>query len=219
MNMRARVIIVLLILGAASIAVARADRHEETPLRMSFALFPMQLGEWQGVQHPPFSDRVLEVLGLDDYLTRLYVIPDKARVDLYIGYWRSQQQGGAIHSPQNCLPGAGWEPVSQRTLSFADPRSPSAPALNVNRYVIRKGLDRQLVLYWYQSRGRVVGSEYWSKIYLVLDAARYNRTDAALVRLVVPVVGQSADAEAQAERQAIEFATVLLPALSTYLPN
>jgi EpsI family protein len=201
------------------VSVARANRAEEVPIRISLSLFPMQLGEWQGVQRPPFTQRVLEVLGLNDYLTRYYYNRSRDVVDIYIGYWQSQQQGGAIHSPQNCLPGSGWEPVSQGILTFPDPRTPGAPALNVNRYMIRQGADRQLVLYWYQSRGRIVGSEYWSKIYLVLDAARYNRTDAALVRLVVPIADGSAEAEARAESQAILFANAMLPALSAFLPN
>ena len=219
MSSRTRVIVVLAVLAAATVSVARANRAEEVPLRMSFSLFPMQLGEWQGVQRPPFTDRVLEVLGLDDYLTRYYYNANRETVDLYIGYWKSQQQGGAIHSPQNCLPGSGWEPVSQSILSFPDPRTSGAPPLQVNRYVIRKGIERQLVLYWYQSRGRIVGSEYWSKIYLVLDAARYNRTDAALVRLVVPVANGSPEAEARAESQAIGFANAILPQLGSFLPN
>jgi EpsI family protein len=219
MSSRTRVIVVLAILAMATISVARANRAEEVPLRNSFSLFPMQLGVWQGVQRPPFEDRVLAVLGLDDYLTRYYYNRSRDVVDLYIGYWRSQQQGGAIHSPPNCLPGSGWEPVSQGTLTFPDPRTPGAPALSVNRYLIRKGAERQLVLYWYQSRGRIVGSEYWSKIYLVLDAARYNRTDAALVRLVVPVTDGSPEAEARAESQAIGFANEILPALGAFLPN
>lgn len=219
MSSRTRVIVVLAVLAAATVSVARANRAEEVPLRMSFSLFPLQLGDWQGVQRPPFTDRVLEVLGLDDYLTRYYYNANRETVDLYIGYWQSQQQGGAIHSPQNCLPGSGWEPVSQGILTFPDPRSAGAPPLEVNRYVIRKGAERQLVLYWYQSRGRIVGSEYWSKIYLVLDAARYNRTDAALVRLVVPVADGSPEAEAHAESQAIAFANAILPQLGAFLPN
>jgi len=219
MSSRTRVIVVLAILAAATVSVARANRAEEVPLRISFSMFPMQLGEWEGVQRPPFNDRVLAVLGLDDYLTRYYYNRSRDVIDLYIGYWRSQQQGGAIHSPQNCLPGSGWEPVSQGILTFPDPRTPGAPALSVNRYLIRKGAERQLVLYWYQSRGRIVGSEYWSKIYLVLDAARYNRTDAALVRLVVPVTDGSPEAEARAESQAIAFANEILPALGAFLPN
>jgi EpsI family protein len=216
---RTRVIIVVLCLLAASIAVARADRHEDVPLRMSFSLFPMQLGDWRGVQLPPFSDQVLAVLGLDDYLTRNYVRPDRTFANLYIGYWKSQRQGDTMHSPQNCLPGAGWEPASQSHLTFPDPRNPGAPPLTVNRFVIQKGLERQLVLYWYQGRGRVVGNEYMSKIYLVLDAARYNRTDAAIVRVVVPVAGTTAEAEAAAERSALDFVAELMTPLGKFLPD
>lgn len=222
MNLRTRVILVIACLLAAYVPVARADRAEEIPLRMSFALFPMQLGEWQGTQRPALSDQVLKVLGLDDYLTRVYArgaAKQPAVADLYVGYWRSQRQGDTMHSPQNCMPGAGWEPVSQKLLTFPDPRQPAGPPLAVNRFVIQKGLDKQLVLYWYQGRGRIIGSEYWSKIYLVLDAARYNRTDAALVRVTVPVAGTTPEAEAEAESQALAFAKELLPALSKFLPS
>jgi len=217
--MRTRVVIVTICLLAAAIAVARADRSEDTPLRMSFSLFPMQLGEWQGIQRPPFDDKVLKVLGLDDYLTRLYRGPNRTSADLYVGYWKSQRQGDTMHSPQNCLPGSGWEPVSQSSLTLPDPRAPGAKPLTVNRIVIERGLDRQLVLYWYQGRGRVIGSEYWSKFYLVLDAARYNRTDAALVRIVVPIAGSTPEAEAAAQTGAVAFANELLPALSKFLPD
>lgn len=217
--MKVRVTIVVVTLLAASLAVARADRAEEIPLRTPFSLFPMQLGSWRGVQLPPFSDQVLAVLGLDDYITRDYVRDDRTAANLYVGYWKSQRQGDTMHSPQNCLPGAGWVPASQSLLTFPDPRSPSGPPLTVNRFVIRKGLERQLVLYWYQGRGRIVGSEYMSKIYLVLDAARYNRTDAALVRVVVRVDGTTADAEAAAERNVLDFTNQLLLTLGTFLPD
>jgi EpsI family protein len=216
--MRIRVIVVMACLLATSIAVARADRPEETPLRMSFSLFPLQLGEWQGTQRPPFNDRVLAVLGLDDYLTRLYE-RNGAFADLYVGYWKSQRQGDTMHSPQNCLPAAGWEPVSQSMLTIPDPRNANAKPMTVNRYVIQKGLERQLVLYWYQGRGRIVGSEYWSKVYLVMDAARYNRTDAAIVRIVVSLNGTSAEAEAAGEKNAVAFVHELMPALSNFLPD
>lgn len=216
--MRTRVVIVLLVLLAAGVAVARADRSEETPLRMSFSLFPMQLGQWQGRQNPPFSDRVLEVLGLDDYLSRGYFKGTRAYADLYVGYWSSQRQGDTMHSPQNCLPAAGWEPVKQSLLTIPDPRNPSAQ-ITVNRYLIQKGLDRQLVLYWYQGRGRIIGSEYWSKIYLVIDAARLNRTDAAIVRVVVPVLGPTTDDEAAAEQDAIDFVNAFMPQLGQFLPD
>ena len=215
----ARVIVVAGLLLVAWVPVIRADRAEDTPLRMSFALFPMQLGEWRGIQRPPLTDKILAVLGLDDYISRFYVLPNNQGADLYVGYWRSQRQGDTMHSPQNCLPGAGWEPLSQGLLSFKDPRDPSGAELSVNRILIQKGLDRQLVLYWYQGRGRIIGSEYWSKIYLVLDAARLNRTDAAIVRIVVPVSGSTPEAEANAEKTALGFVNELLPALSKFLPD
>ena len=217
--MRIRVLIIVGCLLVAAVGVARADRNEEIPLRMSFSLFPMELDGWRGIQYAPLADNILAVLGLDDYITRAYVRADRTYADLYVGYWKSQRQGDAIHSPQNCLPGAGWEPVSQSMLTFADPRNPAGPPLTVNRFLIQKGLVRQLVLYWYQSRGRVVGNEYWSKFYLVLDAARYNRTDAALVRVMVKLDGASSEAETAAERSALQFVNALMPALTDFLPN
>jgi EpsI family protein len=217
-NMRTRVIVVIACLAAASIAVARADRPEQTPLRMSFALFPTELAGWQGVQRP-FSQQILDVLGLDDYLSRDYVRADRTAVNVYVGYWKSQRQGDTMHSPQNCLPGSGWEPVSQGLAVLRDPRNPDGPPISVNRYVVQKGLDKQLVLYWYQSRGRVVASEYWSKIYLVMDAAKYNRTDAALVRVITRVPGTTPAAETSAEQVAVQFAGALLPELTKFLPE
>ncbi len=216
--MRTRVIITVAVLLGAAVAVARADRYEEPPPRLTFSQFPMQLGEWQGLQQPPFTARVLEVLGLDDYLTRAYQ-RDRTWIDLYVGYWQSQRQGDTMHSPQNCLPAAGWEPVSQSLLTFPDPRNPAAPPLTVNRYVIEKGMDRELVLYWYQGRGRVIGSELWSKLYLMWDAARLNRTDAAIVRVTLRLNSASQASEAAAEKSALAFIGQLMPALNQFLPN
>jgi EpsI family protein len=217
--MRLRIIVVSIVLALAAIAVARAERPEETPLRQPFATFPMQLGDWQGAPRPPLTPRVLEVLGLDDYMTRLYRRGDREFADLYVGYWKSQRQGDAMHSPQNCLPAAGWEPVSQSLLTMPDPRNASAPPLSVNRYVIEKGLDRQLVLYWYQGRGRVIGSEYVSKFFLMWDAAWKSRTDAAIVRIVVPVNGRTKGDEDKAEQTAVAFVNAMMPALNNFLPD
>jgi EpsI family protein len=121
-----------------------------------------------------------------------------------------------MHSPLNCLPGAGWSPVSFRRMDIDVPANGSVERrINVNRYVIEKGVDRQLVLYWYQAHGRVVASEYWGKFYLVLDAIRTNRTDGALVRIVAPIRSSEDDAEAQA----VAFAQALFPLLGKYLPS
>jgi EpsI family protein len=178
----------------------------------------MELGEWRGAQQPPLPHDILAVLGVDDYLTRAYFTPAKAGVGLYVGYYGSQRQGDTMHSPLNCLPGAGWQPVSQTTMPVSVPAGADAAAgertIVVNRYMIEKGLDRQLVLYWYQSHGRVVASEYWGKFYLIRDAVRLNRTDGALVRVIVPVTGD----EQAAETHAVQFIKVLFPTLGGYLP-
>ena len=142
---RAIVLFVTLLCGAA--AVVRANRPEQAPARVSFAEFPTQLGGWSGQQLPPIEDKVLAVLGVDDYLNRAYYGPERSAAGLYIGYYKSQRQGDSIHSPQNCLPGAGWEPLAQGLLTIAAPAAAATASISVNRYVIQKGVDRQLVLY------------------------------------------------------------------------
>jgi EpsI family protein len=120
----------------------------------------------------------------------------------------------------NCLPGAGWEPLSRSSIKIpVTVREGTTTEIDANRYVIQKGLDRQVVLYWYQSHGRAVASEYWSKFYLIRDAVRLNRTDAALVRVIVPIQANREGAEADAETQATEFVRSMFPVLSNYLPS
>ena len=217
--MTARVIVLLVLLVAASGLVARADRQENVPLRKSFAAFPTAIGSWTGARQPPLDDEIVAILGVDDYVTRVYRQPGGPGVGLYVGYWESQRQGDSIHSPQNCLPGAGWAPVSRTELRI--PRPDAAPGEDavVNRYVIQKGLDRQLVLYWYQSHGRIIASEYWGKIALVTDAVRLNRTDAAVIRVMTPIVDGGAEAELAAEQSATTFVSGLLPLLDEFLPR
>jgi len=214
---RALVLFVTLLCGAA--AVVRANRPEQAPPRVSFERFPSQLGGWSGQQLPAMEDRILAILGVDDYLNRVYYGPDRSAAGLYIGYYKSQRQGDAIHSPQNCLPGAGWEPTQKGLLTISTVAAGVPAAIAVNRYVIQKGADRQLVLYWYQSHGRVVASEYWSKFYLVRDAVRMNRTDAALVRVIVPIASNDDDGVGQAEARAVDFVKKLYPTLPDYLPS
>ncbi|HXW06867.1 MAG TPA: EpsI family protein [Vicinamibacterales bacterium] len=133
-----------------------------------------------------------------------------APVSVYIGYYHSQRQGDAIHSPQNCLPGAGWRAVGSGLATV----TANGAAVRVNEYVIAKGLERQVVLYWYQGRGRVVANEYTNKALLMLDAARLGRTNGGLVRLIAPVL-TTVDA---ARTGLTDFAAALLPHLGDYLP-
>ncbi|MBS1819458.1 MAG: EpsI family protein [Acidobacteria bacterium] len=223
-----RMLVLVMCFAAGVGLLARADRPEPVPVRSSFNQFPMQLGEWNGVQDPPFPKEILAILGVDDYMARAYFRPNREGVGVYVGYYGSQRQGDTMHSPQNCLPGAGWEPVSNTLFTIQVPDSAAAAAqtrpIEVNRYLIRKGLDRQLVLYWYQSHGRVVASEYWSKFYLIRDAVQLNRTDGALVRVIAPIAGNSnsdvaAEGERHAEELAVQFVQDLFPALNGYLPQ
>jgi EpsI family protein len=135
---------------------------------------------------------------------------DAPPVALYVGYYASQRQGDTIHSPQNCLPGAGWRPVSaERTTVDLGGRT-----IPVNRFIIQKGLDRQAVFYWYQGRSRVVANEFANKAWLMLDAARLRRTDGGLVRAITPVASTPDAAFATLTT----FSTALFPHLSSRLP-
>lgn len=208
-------------LTVASVAIARADRSEPAPARTQLSEFPQMIDGWRGVQEPPFEPSILRVLGVDDYLTRAYFTPSRTGVGLYIGYYKSQRQGDTMHSPLNCLPGSGWEPLSQGMTDVEVVRaSGAAPSpITINRYVVQKGLERQMVLYWYQAHGRVVASEYWGKFYLIRDAVRLNRTDGALVRITTPILGDGASDEARAEQLGKSFVQTIFPRLTPFLPE
>ena len=213
-----RAAVLCVVLAATTVFLANARKSEMPVARSTFATFPMQIGKWRAVVDPPMDADVLKVLGVDDYLSRAYYQPNGAGVGLYLGFYNSQRQGDTIHSPMNCLPGAGWEPISEGELHIANVDG-AGRNITVNRYVIQKGLDRNLVLYWYQGRGRVVANEYWSKAFLIRDAIMVNRTDGSLVRVVVPFDARDERNLALAEARAEEFVRVIFPTLGTYLPD
>jgi EpsI family protein len=209
---RIAILSVCLLLGAAYVAVA--SKTERVPPREPLSDFPFLVGDWRGQHAPDFDDEILSVLGVDEYVNRVYTKAGGAPVGLYIGYYQSQRQGDTIHSPMNCLPGSGWEPVSRSYIDIPI-GSGSSPTINVNRYLIRKGLDEQVVLYWYQSHGRAIANEYRSKILMVYDAVRLNRTDAALVRVISPKIGNESDSESRG----IDFVRAIYPLLGKYIPS
>lgn len=213
-----RAAVLCLMMGATTVFLANARRSEMPVTRTTFASFPMTLANWHAKVDPPLSEDILKVLGVDDYLSRAYYRQDGAAVGLYMGFYGSQRQGDTIHSPLNCLPGAGWEPVSQGRLTIANVDG-GGRDITVNRYIVQKGLDRQLVLYWYQSHGRVVASEYTSKLMLINDAIRLNRTDGSLVRVIAPIPVSADDNGVAAQQLAESFVRVLFPQLPAYLPN
>jgi EpsI family protein len=192
-----------------------AHRHPEAaPVRRPLAEFPKELGGWKGKDFPLQED-VLKVLGAGDVLARLYTNSSTVPpIDLFIAYFPSQRTGETMHSPQNCLPGTGWAPLEH---SFRELNRPGGGRIVVNRYLIAKGLDRDMVLYWYQSHGRVVASEYWAKFYLVADSIRSGRSDGSLIRVITPV-GRNEDIK-EAEARAAAFAEGILPLLDNHIPQ
>lgn len=216
-----RAMIVSGFLIAGAVCLTFASKSERVPIRRSLAELPMRIGIWKAERSTELDQATLRILGVDDYTNRIYLGQAGATIGLYIGYYVSQREGDTIHSPLNCLPGAGWNPVRKDILNVPiEAGAGSQPAeIGINRIVIQKGLDKQVVLYWYQSQGRVIASEYWGKIFTVVDAIRSNRTDAALVRVISPVNGMEQVAEMEAEQNAITFVKALFPLLSQYLPD
>jgi EpsI family protein len=211
MLIRAAVVSALVL--TAGIYGTRVAGSERPVSRDSLGSLTRQLGSWQSMADTPLDDEVLRVLGVDDYVNRVYNRAGAPPVNLYIGYYASQRQGDTIHSPQNCLPGAGWQAVDSGRTSI----DVAGSQISVNRYVIEKGIDRQVVLYWYQGRGRVVANEYANKLWLMVDAARLHRTNGALVRVIAPVTAAAGGMSA-ANAATREFTRELYPHLSGYLP-
>jgi EpsI family protein len=203
---------IALFLGATA-GTAYLSHGEATPPAKALSEFPSQVDGFQAAVDWPLDQKTIDLLGVTDYLNRGYVSLTQGPVGLYIGYFRSQRTGASIHSPKNCLPGAGWTPLqaSVYELPLADGRK-----VPVNLYIVRKDLDEELVMYWYQAHGRIVASEYWGKFYLIFDAMRLNRTDAALVRITAPI--QRGD-EAQARARAIAFAQQITGDVDQIIPK
>jgi EpsI family protein len=172
---------------------------------------PYTLGPWSGEEHP-LQERIVQAVSVSDYTNRLYSEPQAPPVQLYIGYYVSQRTGDTIHSPKNCLPGAGWDPVRS---GYAAVRLGSGQQILVNEYVIQQDQKLQMVFYWYQGRGRVVASEYAGKLWMVTDAILRNRTDGALVRLITPLN----DGEERARARLVGFTQVLFPYLDELIPK
>ncbi len=203
--------VVLLIAAAAFL---HAHKHGEViPQFEKFSNFPINLAQWEG-RDVPMDPRVLEVLGPGEFMSRVYVTNQQPWMDFFIAYFPSQSTGDAIHSPKNCLPGAGWAPTES---GFREIDLNGVGKITVNRYVIARGNQRNLVYYWYQSHGRSIASEYWAKIWLVADSIKMNRTDAALVRIITPV-GPGEDL-AVADKRVLDFAQLVGPNVNRFIPK
>jgi EpsI family protein len=203
------------LIALTAILLQARSRNEVIPPHLPLASFPSRLSDWDSSEIVQ-DKKTLEVLGPGDFLERVYQDPAQKLpyVDVFLAYFPSQRAGETPHSPQHCLPGSGWNPEEnvRITLSLAGHRP--FPA---NRYVITKGDQRRLVLYWFWAHDRGVASEYWAKFYLVADAIRMNRSDGSLVRLVTPMFpGESPDA---AQQRISPFTSGVVALLDNYIPR
>jgi EpsI family protein len=204
----------ILLAGTALFLQAR-NRDEVVPPRENFASFPHRFGTWVG-RDVNIEPDVLQTLGPGDFLTREYrdIAVDDASVDLFVAYFPSQRTGDTLHSPKNCLPGAGWQPLKSSKIKIA---LPGREPFLVNRYLIAKGAQRGLALYWYWAHGRAVTSEYWAKFYLVEDSIRLNRSDGSMIRVATEL--EQHETAADAQRRLLSLLNAVFPAIETYIPR
>jgi exosortase D (VPLPA-CTERM-specific) len=187
--------------------------EEIPPSRLTFSAFPMNVGAWAGRSYP-MEEEYVKALRFDDYLLADYRGPGGSPINFYVAYYQSQRKGQSAHSPRTCIPGGGWEIT---TLEEKKIGPQADDPLTVNRAVIQKGTDKQVVYYWFQQRGRILTNEYLVKFYLFWDALVKNRTDGALVRLTAPV--PKGGGESDVDGRLVEFAREVNPLLARYIPH
>ena len=203
--------VLTVVLAAQAFLFYSASHGESTPLAMPLSAFPTNFGNWSMIQEGVVEKETLDVLRADDTLTREYANPNGA-VNLFIAYFKTQRTGQSPHSPKNCLPGSGWQPSENDRVDLRT----GGDTIRINRYVVSRGEEESVVLYWYQSQGRVIADEFAAKFYLIEDSIRKHRSDTSLVRVVTPVIGQQRE---RAEQVAEDFAKVAYPVIRGYLPR
>jgi EpsI family protein len=215
----ARFWVIIAVLASTIFVLQSRGDVDTVPPSEPLSLMPRTFGPWTA-QDIPLTEDTLEVLGKGDFLNRIYSVQSAAGsravppVSLFIGYFASQRTGQTMHSPQNCLPGAGWNFESKNYTTIQDITGKN---FNVGEYIISNGDIKQFVIYWYQAHGRSVPNEYAAKGYMVADAIRMNRTDGALVRVITQVM-PSESLEA-AEARAVQFTQQMTPTLPRFIPN
>jgi EpsI family protein len=214
MSWNTRFLTVVLLLGGAALFL-QARAHNPIALeRISLAAFPVQMSNWVGTD-VPIPSETLKTLGAGEFLQREYINDQTEQPDvtLYLAY-RPTDYSFFHHLPPNCLTGSGWTTLESGTTTV---QFSGEPAFEANRYLIARGTDRQLVLFWYWAHGRRVARENRMNLYLILDSLRWNRSDNALIRLNTPLLPD--EDQQQAEQRLLAFAGLVNPRLDRYIPR
>ncbi|HZL49631.1 MAG TPA: EpsI family protein [Terracidiphilus sp.] len=205
--------VVVMLAGTALLLYSRSNA-DLIPVSEPLPQVPRLIDGWSGTDVQIDLD-TLKVLGNGDFLSRIYTKDGQSQlIDLFIGYFPTQRTGVTIHSPKNCLPGAGWAFESSQ---YVDLKDVNGKTHRVGEYIIANEENRQFVIYWYQAHGRSIASEYLAKVYLVTDAMRLNRTDGALVRVATPIDPKEGALPAKARVEA--FTAQLAPSLPRFIPD
>jgi EpsI family protein len=204
------IILVLFVLTGILINLLRYSRVESkiTPL---FSSLPLQLGGWNGQEYF-FSDETNQVLKADTYAFRKYTSGEGKELWLFIAYFKSQKYGSQIHSPKNCLPGSGWKIMSRKKILI---KTDTGSDLKVNKLLISDKLSREIMYYWFQTRSGIITSELGLKLDLVFNSLKRAPTDAAFVRINLPL-NQLSEKEAQLVLE--DFLRVFYPEIKKILP-
>jgi len=213
-NRAARLLTLLLVVqGGAYYAVAL--RQETASPATPLSDFTRQSKEWMTVKEYEIDKETQTVLRADDTLNRSYInLVSRKQASLFIAFFKTQRYGQAPHSPKNCLPGSGWEPKEAGTIQIDVPDWQTP--ITINKYIVARGDQQTVVFYWYHSHSRVIASEYFAKMWLVLDAIHYRRSDTSLVRVLIPVGDDHADAAVQT---GVDFIRALFPDLVHWFPQ
>lgn len=208
-----RYLAAILLLSSAYMCFSFIDEPKKVPLASSLENIPLSIGPWEG-SAGAFNESVLNNAGVDHYIMRTYHTDKEEPVSIYIGFYSYQQIGHTIHSPRHCYPGSGWNPVSDKKLLVPILNAPKGK-LAVRKLLAQKGNEKQIVYYWYQSRGRNITDEYDEKFYLIFDTIFRGRNDGSLVRVSAPIASSELEAEAHLQ----DFINQFYPYLMLCLPR
>lgn len=209
-----RFITVIALFGLTYICMHFSQSARIVPISKPLSQFPKQIGNWEAVSSGKLSNSTIKMLGVDDYVEYSYASTNGTLINLYISYFSSVGVTGGYHSPRNCLPGGGWQIASLSTLPLK--QKTSSKPVEISSMIVQNGANKQITLYWYQNRGRIIASEYWEKIFLVIDAIFKRRRDGSFIRIMAPIHGGNLE---ETEAQLIDFAEKILVILEDFIPG